>query len=424
MFLVDGLGVIVKAIRSLYNRRMRAVLLTSFASGLPIALTGSTLQAWYTESNVNLMTIGLLSLVGLPYLLKVLWAPLMECYVPFKGGKRAVWMMVWQSCIASCLWIMSYLSPATVPDLIAAVALVVAFASASQDVVIDAYRTDISRSSERGFAAALLSIGYRFAMLVSGAFALVIASTMGWVVAYRLMALCMLINVVVSYYLPRAPNELNRPASLKEAVVEPIVDFLRRDHVLLLLTFMVLYKIADALALALNTTFLLRGVGFDLVTVGLWSKTIGLAATLIGGVVGGLLYPWLGLYRSLFVFGFLQMSSNLLFAALAIVGKSHALLIVSIFSDYFCGGVATIAFVAFLMSLCHQRYSATQYALFSAIASVGRIICGPLAASMVSVVGWAPFFVISFLVGLPSLWLLVILKHYNYFEINPVLSTS
>ncbi len=408
------------SIRSLWSRRMQAVLLTSFASGLPIALTGSTLQAWYTEAHVNLMTIGLLSLVGLPYLLKVLWAPLMERYVPFKGGKRAVWIIVWQLSISICLWMMSCLSPATLPDVLAGAALMVAFCSASQDVVVDAYRTDISQSDERGFAAALLSVGYRFAMLVSGALALVLASSVGWVIAYRLMALCMLANVVISCYLPRVPNELSRPASLKEAIIEPMADFLRRDQVILLLAFMVLYKMADALALALNTTFLLRGVGFDLLTVGLWSKTIGLAATLIGGVVGGLLYPRLGLYRSLLWFGFLQMSSNLLFAALAVVGKSHVLLVMSIFGDYFCGGVATTAFVAFLMSLCHQRYSATQYALFSAIASIGRIVCGPLAASMVNAMGWAEFYVASFLIGLPSLWLLVLLKRRHYFTMNSV----
>ncbi len=414
----------MKALRSLCNRRMQAVLLTSFASGLPIALTGSTLQAWYTEAQVNLMTIGLLSLVGLPYLLKVLWAPLMERYVPFKGGKRAVWIILWQLCMVLCLLVMSCLSPTISPHLMAVVALMVAFASASQDVVVDAYRTDISQSNERGFAAALLSVGYRFAMLVSGAFALVIASAMGWMIAYRLMALCMLLNVVVSCFLPRVPQELSRPASLREAIIEPMADFLRRDQVLLLLAFIVLYKIADALALALNTTFLLRGVGFDLVTVGLWSKTIGLAATLIGGVVGGVLYPWLGLYRSLLVFGFLQMSSNLLFAALAVVGKSHVLLIISIFGDYFCGGVATTAFVAFLMSLCHQRYSATQYALFSAIASIGRIVCGPLAASMVSAMGWVEFFIMSFLIGLPSLWLLVLLKRRDYFVTNTLAITA
>ncbi|MAR83731.1 MAG: MFS transporter [Legionellales bacterium] len=414
----------MKALRSLCNRRMQAVLLTSFASGLPIALTGSTLQAWYTEAHVNLMTIGLLSLVGLPYLLKVLWAPLMERYVPFKGGKRAVWIILWQLCMVLCLLVMSCLSPTISPHLMAVVALMVAFASASQDVVVDAYRTDISQSNERGFAAALLSVGYRFAMLVSGAFALVIASAMGWMIAYRLMALCMLLNVVVSCFLPRVPQELSRPASLREAIIEPMADFLRRDQVLLLLAFIVLYKIADALALALNTTFLLRGVGFDLVTVGLWSKTIGLAATLIGGVVGGVLYPWLGLYRSLLVFGFLQMSSNLLFAALAVVGKSHVLLIISIFGDYFCGGVATTAFVAFLMSLCHQRYSATQYALFSAIASIGRIVCGPLAASMVSAMGWVEFFIMSFLIGLPSLWLLVLLKRRDYFVTNTLAITA
>ncbi len=398
----------LKPLESLLNRRMLAVLATSFASGLPLALTSSTLQAWFTESGVDLMTIGLLTLVGLPYLFKVLWAPLMERFIPFHWGKRASWMLVWQfSMVVLLLWL-AHLSPQLSATTMAVIALLIAFCSASQDVVIDAYRTDIALPEERGFAASLLSIGYRVAILISGALALILASRIGWKITYELMAVCMAGCAIVSCCIPKISCEFNRPQTIKAAIVEPVLDIVRRDQLLLLVTFIVLYKISDALALSLNTTFLLRGVGFELVTVGILSKSIGISATLMGGLVGGLLYPWLGLYRSLLIFGFLQISSNLLFAGLAVIGKSYTFLIIAIFGEYFCGGVATTAFVAFLMSLCHPKYTATQYALLSAIASIGRIVCGPVAAILVRSLGWAEFFVLTFLIGIPSLWICVV----------------
>lgn len=400
----------MRAISALCNRRMVAVLLTSFASGLPLLLTGSTLQAWYTDANVDLMTIGWLSFVGLPYLFKILWAPLMERYVPLSIGKRKSWIVLTQLAMVVVLLVMSMKDPHQAPDRLAFVAFLLAFFSASQDIVVDAYRTDIALPEERGMAGSLLALGYRVAMLVAGALALVLANVVGWRMTYQTMAMILILVLVAGLFIPRVPNNHARPSSLKEALIEPIRQFLGHGRVISLLVFIVIYKLSDAFALTLNTTFLLRGVGFDLALVGVVTKGVGMVALLLGSLFGGVWFVRLGLYRSLMIFGALQMLSNLLFAWLGFVGQSQVWLVVSVFGDYFCGGLSTMAFVAFLMGLCHHRYSATQYALLSALASVGRVLCGPMAAAMVSHWGWVDFYIMTTVIGVPSLLLLRTLR--------------
>jgi len=390
----------------LYNSRMLAVLITSLSSGIPLLLTSSTLQAWYSQSNVNLMTIGLLSFIGMPYLLKVLWAPLMDRFVPFAIGRRKSWIVCSQAAVIATLLIMSVLDPGSSPNALAGVALALAFFSASQDIVIDAYRTDISMVHERGLAGSLLAIGYRLAMLLSGALALILAAKFSWHRTYQIMAIIMLLLLIYSLFIPGSSDDDLRPTTIKSAILDPMSDFLKKDKVMMVVLFIILYKFSDALALSLNTTFLLRGVGFDLATVGVVSKGVGLLAVILGSLAGGLLYPKLGLYRSLMIFGVLQITSNLLFVWLAIVGHSIPVLTVSIFGEYFCGGIATTAFVALLMSLCSRRYSATQYALLSAVASIGRVFCGPLAAVLVADYGWIDFYIATFILGIPSLLVL------------------
>lgn len=394
----------------LFNLRMLAVLVTSFASGLPLALSAGTLQAWYTESGADLMTIGLLSLVGLPYLFKVCWAPLLDRYIPFALGKRKSWLVISQALMAITLLLMAQLNPLMQPKMMALLALLLAFFSASQDIVVDAYRTEISKEDERGIAASYLAVGYRLAMVVSGALTLIIADYFGWKVTYSLMAVLMLLLMLVSWFIPKVPHNASHPVTLKEAVIEPFHDFITRPSILWILIFILIYRLPDAMALSLNSTFLLRDVGFSLAVVGSVGKTAGLIGALLGSVAGGMLYVWLGLYRSLFIFGFFQMLSNLMFAWLGIVGKSYVLLIVSLFSDYFCGGLATVGFVALLMSLCTDRYTATQYALLSAFSAVARVAIGPLSAWCVGSLGWVHFYILTFFVGFPGLWLLRILQ--------------
>lgn len=393
-------------IQKICNKRIIAITLLSFSSGLPLALTGSTLQAWYTMAGVSIMTIGALSLVGQPYVYKFLWAPLLDRFMPLNMGRRRSWMFVMQLLLVVGLLIMAFLHPGKDPWLMATIALCVAFFSASQDVAIDAYRTDILKIDERGLGAAMNTIGYRFAMLISGAVALIFASTLGWRVTYIIMACLMALELLVTYWSPCPTERIVPPRTLSSAIVEPWKDFLSRKSAVIILIFIVIYKLSDAFAISLNTYFLLHGIGFSLIELGSVAKITFLAGSLIGALVGGLLMPRLGMYRSLMIFGFLQMASNLLFIPLVYIGKSIGFMAFSLFAESFCGGLSTVAFVAFLMALCDRRFTATQYALLSALAAVGRVFVGPEAAFMVEHLGWVQFYLWTFVMGIPSLGIL------------------
>jgi MFS transporter, PAT family, beta-lactamase induction signal transducer AmpG len=387
------------------NQRLLAVLLMGFASGLPLALVGSTLQAWFTTSGSSIVTIGTLSLVGLPYIWKFVWAPFMD-YVHFSRlGRRRSWIVATQICMVVTIIVMAFLDPASQPWPIACLALGIAFFSASQDIAIDGYRTDIVTPDERGMAAALVTLSYRFAMLVSGAGALILAGAYGWRSMYFIMAGLLVMEMLVTLWSPKPATDDQPPAQLL-AIYNSWFDFIRRKHAIAILIFIVIYKICDAYALALNTPFLLRYMHFSLEQVGAISKVCGLSGSLIGCFVGGLLLPSFGLYRSLFWFGILQMLSNLLYLWMAVVGKSVTVMAVAVFGEYFCGGLASVAFVAFLMGLCDRRFSATQYALLSALSAVGRVFVGPSAGIFVEHLGWVDFYLFACLIGLPSIFLL------------------
>lgn len=396
----------------LFNQRMLAVLLMGFASGLPIVLIGTTLQAWFTVSGISIVTIGALSLVGQPYIYKFLWAPLMDRFSLFGLGRRRGWIVLMQLCLVVLLVVMAWLQPQIHPWYIAAVALMIACCSASQDIAIDAYRADISLPQERGVAAALVTIGYRGAMLVAGAIALIIANWQGWRVMYCIMAGLLAIEILITLWAPR-PNKQQQttPTTIYQSVVAPWQQLLKRDYAWGILLFIAIYHLCDAYALSLNTAFLLRAMDFSLAQVGAISKVAGLSGSLVGGLIGGLLLPYVGLYRSLLWFGLLQMLSNLLYYAMAVAFKGVAFMAVAMFAEYFCGGLVTVASVALLMGLCDQRYSATQYALLSALAALARVFVGPSAGVLVLHLGWANFYLFSVLVGLPGLALLCWLRH-------------
>ena len=392
--------------RLYFNRRTLTILLLGFSSGLPIVLVASTLQAWYTQAGVGIMTIGTLSLVGQPYTWKFLWAPLFDHFKLSTLGRRRSWILVWQLGVVIGLVFISSHNPAHSPWLVALLAVSVAFCSASQDTVIDAYRTDLLPDSERGVGAALTSLGYRAAMLVAGSIALIIAQEFGWQVTYLAMAVLMMVCMWVTFKAPPLVTEHHHPRDFREAVITPFVEFLKRPQVVTIILFMVTYKLTDALALALNTYFILHFLKFSLVDLGAITKVAGLVGVLVGSIVGGGLYPRLGLYRALMYFGVLQATAALLFALLTLVGKNYELMAFSIFVENFCSGLSSVAFIVYLTRLCNQRYTATQYALFSAIMSLGRVYIGPLASFLVVRLGWFDFYVISFLVGFIPLILL------------------
>ena len=389
----------------LRSPRIAAVLLLGFSSGLPLALTGSTLQAWLTVSGADLMTIAWFSWIGIPYLLKFLWSPLMDRYVPPFLGRRRGWMLLTQLALAAGIAAMALLSPQSNLWLLGCLALWVAFASASQDIVIDAYRTDLLPASERGMGAAVSVLGYRLAMLASGGLALILADQIGWRQTFFTMAALMAVGLATSLAAPEPALRGTPPRSLRAAVVEPLKDLLLRPGALQLLTLIVLYKFGDALAGTLTTAFLIRGVGFSLTDVGTINKVLGLASLLLGGLVGGLLLVRMSLTRALLFFGALQAISNLSFALLAWAGKSYPLLVFAVGFENLASGMGTAAFVAFAMALCNHSFSATQYALLSALASLGRILFGPLTGGLVEAMGWANFFVLTFVAALPGLWL-------------------
>ncbi|MFT4577719.1 MAG: PAT family beta-lactamase induction signal transducer AmpG [Nitrospinales bacterium] len=390
----------------LLNPRVVTVLFLGFSSGLPLALSGGTLQAWLTVENVDIKTIGMFSLVGLPYTLKFLWSPLMDRFVIPIFGRRRGWIALSQLALIGLILGMSVTSPQNGLWFLALLAFCLTFVSASQDVAIDAYRTEVLREPERGMGAAVSVTGYRVAMLVSGALALILSEYLGWRATYMLMALIMSIGVVAVWLGPEPEDPGTPPASLKDAVEGPFKEFFSRRGVWSLLALIILYKLGDAFAGSLTTTFLIRGMNFSVGEVGTINKGMGLASTIIGALFGGLLMARLRLFKALLIFGILQAVSNLSFMVLALVGKSYPLMIFTIAFENLAGGMGTAAFVAFLMVLCNHNYTATQFALLSALASLGRVFVGPLSGVLVDGMGWVVFFFTTFLFALPGLVLL------------------
>jgi MFS transporter, PAT family, beta-lactamase induction signal transducer AmpG len=392
------------------SRRVAVVCLLGFSSGLPLALTSGTLQAWMTVSGVDLATIGIFTLVGIPYTWKFLWAPFMDRYVPPFLGRRRGWIAAMQILLGVGIAVMGALDPATMPWALAALALMVAFVSASQDVVFDAYRADVLRPAERGIGAAVSVLGYRLAMLVSGALALILSDQIGWQNTYWIMAVLMIAAIGATLFGPEPEVEVKPPKTLTEAVVEPLREFFSRHGAWGLLLLIVLYKLGDAFAGSLTTAFLIRGVEFTPTEVGAINKGMGLAATLVGVMFGGVLMAKLGLYRALLAFGILQALSNLTFMWLASIGKDYGVMVLAVGFENLAGGMGTAAFVALLMAICDKRFTASQFALLSALAAVGRVYVGPASGYMVEAIGWTTFFGFTFLVAIPGLLLLFAMR--------------
>lgn len=387
------------------NRRVLCLLGLGFSSGLPLALTASTLQAWMTVEKVDLRIIGIFSLVGLPYTLKVLWAPLMDRYsLPWLGRRRG-WILTTQVFLAASILILGHSSPSSMPWLAAVLALTVAFFSASQDIVVDAYRADVLSEEERGAGAATTVVGYRIAMLTSGALALIISDLMSWRLVYSLMAGLMLSSVFFTFLAPEPEEKVVPPRSLRDAVWEPLISYFRRSRAVEMLLFIIFFKLGDVMAAAMTTPFLLE-LGFTRTDVGTVNKGFGLLSTILGTLAGGSIIGRLGINRSLWIFAFLQAGATSTFAALAMVGKSYPMMITAIGMENLCGGMGTAGFIAFLMSLCDKRFTATQYALLSSLMAITRVLAGAPTGFMVESLGWVMFFMISVLCAFPGILLL------------------
>lgn len=468
------------------------MLLLGFSSGLPLALTAGALQAWLTVEGISLRTIGYFALVGLPYTFKFVWAPLLDRFEPPWLGRRRGWVLLFQLGIALGCFAMARLDPRQSVSLIAALAVLMAWLSASQDVVFDAYRADLLTPEERGAGAAVSVLGYRLAMLVSGGGALMLADTrLGWPGTYQLMGASFLLLMLATVWSPALPKPSGprSPATLElrgflamvgsaglvwwlgsqlidwlgpvlsggimpagaadiagtdgraaapgpidpfvslgletalmlltgfsavlmarrvgfPSFVEPWDAFFMRRRAMAFLLLIVLYKLGDAFAGSLSTSFLLRGPGFSQTEIGAINKGLGLLATIIGALLGGAWLSSRSLYGALMAFGLLQALSNLGYWLLAVLPKSYGLMVLAIGVENLCGGLGTAAFVAFLMALTDRRFSAAQYALLSALAAVGRVYVGPVAGVVVEHHGWAPFFLMTVMASVPGLLML------------------
>ena len=406
--------------------RLLAVLFMGFSSGLPLPLTFATLSFWLAEAGVSRTDIGLFVLVGFAYNYKFLWSPVLDS-LPLPGvtarlGRRRGWAIVIQILLALAILALGALDPAAQLPLMAAAAIVVAFLSASQDIVIDAFRIELLTEEEQGAGAAATQWGYRVGLLASGAGALYVAEFGGWQMAYAVMAALMLVGMLTILLTPEPVLGRDKQAGgrsatgedgvrewLNTAVVQPFADFMTRPGWATILAFVILYKFGDALAGVMANPFYVA-MGFTKVEIASISKIIGFGATLAGVAAGGAVAYRLGFYRSLFICGLLQMASNFMYVVQAWVGHDPLLLTVTIFTENFTGGMGSAAFVAYLSSLCNVAFTATQYALFSSLAALPTRLLSAPAGWLSEQLDWASFFALTALAAVPGilmvLWLM------------------
>ncbi len=417
------------------DRRVLAILFLGFSEGLPLALTGSTLNVWLREEGVSKTGIGLFALVTLPYALKFLWAPLIDrLRLPVLTrlfGRRRGWALVTQAGLIVALLGLSATDPGTQLWWTALFAVAVAFCSASQDIVVDAYRVEVLDENRQAAGAAVLVLGYRFGMLAAGAGALFIAEFHGWRVAYEAMAALVLVGMV-TILVNREPNVAVTPESLERerqvaawlaarphlsgrmarllawlygAVVAPFAQFMSRRGWVVMLAFIATYKLGEVLAGVMSAPFYVD-LGFSKAEIAAVTKLFGLWATIIGGLLGGLLVGRVGVLHGLMVGGVLQMVSNISYVMLAWAGHDVSALAVTVAVENVCGGIATAAFVAYLSSLCNVAYTATQYALLSSFYKLGGDLFGASSGWLADRMDWVSFFLLSMAGAVPALLLL------------------
>ena len=385
----------------LASPKMLAILFLGAASGFPNQITESALQAWLKDAGVSLTTIGVMSYVALPYLLKFLWAPLIDRYpLPWLGRRRG-WILAMQVALALTIALFALQNPAVALTPISACAVAIVFFSATQDIAYDAWRTDVSLPSERGLAAAATNLGYRSAAWLASAVALVVADHFGWRPAFLILAVMMLLFCGATILAPTTHNTY-QPRSLRESVVAPLKELLGTPNAVTLIAVVLLFKIGDAFANKLFTPFMMD-VGFSKTEIALIVKGLFTASSLAGSVLGGVLMVRMGLLRSMLAFGVLQAVSNLLYCALAVAGRNYPIMAAAVVIEHVAGAMGGIALVALIMALCDVRYSAFQYALLSALALLPRYSLGYPAGWVADHGGWYGYFVVSFALAFPGL---------------------
>ncbi len=408
----------LKTIKTIFSARMLVALMMGFSCGLPLLLTIDVLKAWMTIEGVDLSVIGLMSLVGLPYTIKFLWAPFLDRYIPPLFGRRRGWLIIAQSGLMISIIGLGYSSPAEHPGLMAFTAFLVTFFSASQDIVVDAYRREDIPDAELGFASSLYINGYRMGMLLAGGGGLILAGQIPFSMVYMLMAACLVPGIITTLLAPEPKINGDPPQSLQAAVVDPLVEYFSRSGALWILAFILLYKVGDSMAAAMATPFYLD-IGFSTTEIGAVVKLIGFWATIAGALLGGILTLKIGMYASLWIFGILQAVSTACFALLAHFGHSIAALTAVIGFENLASGMGTVAFVAFMAMMTDKRFTATQYALLSSLMGIPRVIASAPTGYAVKFMGWETFFIACALMAIPGLLILIKSSVFNISTPNP-----
>ena len=400
---------------ALFNRRMLICIFTGFSSGLPLYVLYTLLPAWLRSEGIGLTEIGLFALIGIPYTWKFIWSPTLERYVPPFLGRRRGWMLVTQiACLASIAGL-GMLNPQTSIWTIAWLAATVAFFSASQDIVLDAYRRELLPDKELGLGNSIHVNAYRISGLIPGSLALILADHYPWDTVFLIVAAFMLAGIIMTLVIDEVSHATAPPATLKEAVIEPFHEFFTRhgwQSAILVLAFMFLYKIGDSMATALSTPFYLD-MGFTLTEIGIIAKNAALWPTIIGGLIGGLLMVRIGINRALWLFGVVQIVSILGFVLLSVSGPNLIILALVIAFEYLGVGLGTAAFVAFIARTTSRAHVATQFALFTALTALPRTFANAATGWIVEKFGWTDFFILCTLLAIPGMLLLFKVAPWN-----------
>ncbi len=412
----------------IFSKKMIVVFILGFASGLPLALLTSTLQAWFADSNMSLYATGMLSLLGLPYLYRFLWAPILDKYSILKKiGKRKSWILTMQIILCLGFNIMAWMSPQTSPMYMAILGFILASVSATQDAAIDAYRIEMLSSEEFGLGASLATLGYRLAMLVSGGVALLIAQYVSWPAVYRIMGFLILIGVFITFWSDeKNSRSIDRQAgnNLQNTFISPIKNLINRRGIIVFCLFVIFYKLGEAFTTNISgivMPFLIQGIGFPLATIAYVHKILGFFALIIGGLTAGFILLRYSLFKSLLVFGLIQSITNALFVILAMVGKNTILLAMAVTCDNFAAGLGSTAIVALFMRFVDCRFTATQFSILVAFSSMPRVFSGPIGAFLQVHFGWIGLYQIAFVLSFVFVPFLLAISRLDCFsvEINP-----
>jgi len=398
--------------RAFLNKRMLICVFIGFTSGLPLFTLVYLVQAWLRTEGVNLKEIGLFALIQFPYTWKFIWAPLMDRYVPrlpgWRPGRRRGWMIVTQMLVAVAIGALGFISPKDQIWTVAALTALVAFFGASQDIAIDAYRRELLADTEQGLGNAVFVNAYKIAALVPGSLGLILADHLPWSTVFLVTAAFMLPGMVLTLVVKEPEVHGTPPKNLRDAIVQPFREFIARDGwrtAMLILGFIFLYKLGDTMATTLSTSFFLD-IGFNKTQIGVIAKTVAFWASLAGGIVGGVWLMKIGISRGLWIFGVLQIVSTLGFAWLAKIGPSPVALAALYGFETFATGLTMAAFVAYIASTTDPRYTATQFALFTSLASVPRTLASASSGFVVAQTGWFEYFMICAALSIPGMLLL------------------